>query len=150
MEGRAWRVLLMLAILAAATTALPPQQAAWSYEEAVSLAIDLYNREPEGDFAFWLLEAKPQPKWDSSAKSPQRIRFTMKETNCPVSKERSLEGCAFKADGLEKECSGTFSAQQGTPITQFNCETVPNDHIRTRRSPSLIRKELKKANSRIF
>lgn len=62
-----WGVLMMLGVAVATTTSPPPpQQQMLSYEEAVSLAIDLYNQEPHIDFAFRLLEAEAQPDWVST------------------------------------------------------------------------------------
>lgn len=65
MESCPQRALLLLGIVVAATALAPPQKAV-SYEEALSLAVDLYNQELETGFAFRLLEAKPQPEWVSA------------------------------------------------------------------------------------
>ncbi|XP_063003644.1 cathelicidin-related peptide Oh-Cath-like [Elgaria multicarinata webbii] len=129
MERYTWRVLVTLGLVVAATALDPQQDAPLSYEEAVSLGIDLYNQEPEVAFAFRLLEASPQPEWESQ--SLQKLQFTMKETKCPVSEEVWLEQCDFKDDGLVKECSGSLSVEEGAPVIQLNCETVAQE------SPSL-------------
>ncbi|XP_015277828.1 PREDICTED: cathelicidin-2-like [Gekko japonicus] len=129
MEGR---ILLMLG-LAMAATALFPVPEELGYEEAVSLAIDLYNQEPGVAWAFRLLEAKPQPEWDPLMKALQPLEFTMQETTCPPSKPLNLDECDFKKDGVVKECSGTISPDKGAPGVDLDCETVGQGRTRVRR-----------------
>ncbi|XP_015277839.1 PREDICTED: cathelicidin-related peptide isoform 3-like [Gekko japonicus] len=125
------RILLMLG-LAVAATALSPTQEELSYKEAVSLAIDLYNQEPGVARAFRLLEAKPQPEWDPSIQSLQKLEFTVQETTCPPS-DLNLDRCDFKGDGVVKECHGTIISEQGAPVVQYLCETAGEGLIRIRR-----------------
>ncbi|XP_015277842.1 PREDICTED: cathelicidin-1-like [Gekko japonicus] len=136
MEGR---ILLMLG-LAVAATAMPPAQEELGYEEAVSLAIDLYNQEPGVAWAFRLLEAKPQPEWDPSIQSLQELEFTVQETTCPPSEQLNLDKCGFKADGVVKECHGTIISEQGAPVVQYLCETAGEGHIRVRRANRKVRR----------
>ncbi|KAL8164660.1 UNVERIFIED_CONTAM: hypothetical protein K2H54_001295 [Gekko kuhli] len=107
----AGRILLMLGLTMAAT-ALSPSREEFSYEEAISLAIDLYNQEPGVERAFRLLEAKPQPKWDPSLQSLQKLEFTVQETTCPTSEQLNLDKCDFKADGVVKECHGIIISDE--------------------------------------
>ncbi|KAL8164659.1 UNVERIFIED_CONTAM: hypothetical protein K2H54_001270 [Gekko kuhli] len=136
-------ILLMLG-LAMAATALSPAQEELSYEEAVSLAIDLYNQEPGVEQAFQLLEAKPQPEWDPSLQSLQELEFTVQETTCPPSEQLNLDKCDFKADGVVKECHGTIFSEQGAPVVQYLCETAGEGHIRVRRGIKKFVKKVKK------
>ncbi|XP_063003655.1 uncharacterized protein LOC134413402 [Elgaria multicarinata webbii] len=152
MERYTWRVLATLGLVVAATALDPQQDAPLSYEEAVSSAIDFYNHEPEVAFAFHLLEARPQPEWDSLSNGVQELAFTMKETTCPTSEQRNLDECAFKEDGLVMECSGTLSVDdQGNRDILLNCETVAQEHIRVRRR--IFRKifrKVKKGIKKVF
>ncbi|KAJ6655099.1 hypothetical protein lerEdw1_006003 [Lerista edwardsae] len=98
MESGSRCVLLLLGIAVVAMALAPPQKAV-SYEEAISLAVDLYNRESETGFAFRLLEARPQPEWDPRSQLNQKVQFTMKETTCPTSGKLNLEQCDFRDEG---------------------------------------------------
>ncbi|XP_015277840.1 PREDICTED: cathelicidin-2-like [Gekko japonicus] len=145
MEGR---ILLMLG-LAVAATAMPPAQEELGYEEAVSLAIDLYNQEPGVARAFRLLEAKPQPEWDPSLQSLQELEFTVRETTCPPSEQLNTDKCDFKADGVVKECYGTIFSEQGAPVVQYLCETAVEGHVRVRRGIKKFIKKVKKVKKAI-
>ncbi|KAL8164661.1 UNVERIFIED_CONTAM: hypothetical protein K2H54_001323 [Gekko kuhli] len=130
MEGR---ILLMLG-LAVAATAVSPTPKELSYKEAISLAIDLYNQEPDVERAFRLLEAKPQPKWDPLIQAFQPLAFTMQETTCPTSEPLDLDKCDFKEDGVVKECSGTISPDKEAPGVDLKCDTVGQGRTRVRRA----------------
>ncbi|KAL8164657.1 UNVERIFIED_CONTAM: hypothetical protein K2H54_001254 [Gekko kuhli] len=129
MEG--W-ILLMLG-LAIAATAVSPTQEELSYEEAVSMAIKLNNQDPDVEWAFRLLEAKPQPEWDPSIQSLQELEFTVQETTCPPSEQLNMDKCNFKANGVVKKCHGTIFSEQGAPVVQYLCEMAGEGHTRVRR-----------------
>nr|XP_056713132.1 cathelicidin-2-like [Euleptes europaea] len=142
-------VLLMLC-LAVAARASPATQREFSYEEAISLAIDLYNQEPEVELAFRLLEAKPQPDWDPSMQSLQELEFTVQETTCPPAEQLNLDKCDFKDKGVVKECYGTIFSEQGAPVIRYLCETAGQGHIRVKRCIWRgIRKGIKKNKKEI-
>nr|XP_056713133.1 cathelicidin-related peptide Oh-Cath-like [Euleptes europaea] len=130
MEG--W-FLLMLS-LAVVATASPPAQEELSYEEAVSVAVELYNQEPGLKLAFRLLEAKPQPEWDPAIHSLQELEFTVQETTCPPSEQLNLDKCDFKNKGVVKECSGIIFSEQGAPVIELDCESAGQVHVRVRRN----------------
>ncbi|KAJ6655078.1 hypothetical protein lerEdw1_005982 [Lerista edwardsae] len=149
MESGPRRVLLLLSIATVATALAPPQDAV-SYEEALSLAIDLYNQESKMDFAFRLLEAKPQPEWNPWSQGAQELEFTVKETTCPASKLPSLQECDFKDNGLVETCSGTLAVEQGAHAIQLDCGTSAEEHIRVRRGGfRKLKRKLKKAVKKI-
>ncbi|XP_060104241.1 uncharacterized protein LOC132578319 [Heteronotia binoei] len=143
------RILLVLGF-AMAASALSPTQEDISYEEAVSLAINLYNQEPETAWAFRLLKAKPQPEWDPSIQSLQELEFTVQETTCPPSKHLNLDRCDFKDDGVVKECYGTIFSEQGAPVIQYLCETEGEGHIRVRRGIRKVIRKVKKGIMRML
>uniref|UniRef100_A0A8C3RZG9 Vipericidin n=1 Tax=Chelydra serpentina TaxID=8475 RepID=A0A8C3RZG9_CHESE len=119
-----WGVLMLLGVAVATTTSPPPPQQMLSYEEAVSLAIDLYNQGPDIDFAFRLLEAEAQPDW---VKGVCRLEFTVKETECPVSENLLLDQCNFRGNGVVRACSGTISTDPQAPLVLLTCDTVAQE-----------------------
>ncbi|XP_077160290.1 uncharacterized protein LOC143820852 [Paroedura picta] len=136
-------ILLTLGFAMAAAT-LPPAQEELSYEEAVALAVHLYNQEPEVERTFRLLKARPPAEWDPSLQSLQELEFTVRETTCPPSKKLNSDTCDFKDDGVLKECYGTIFSEQGAPVIQNLCETVGKGHIRVRRGFRKMMKKFKK------
>ncbi|CAM4523821.1 unnamed protein product [Lepidochelys olivacea] len=140
-----WGVLMMLGV-AVATTASPPlPQQMLSYEEAVSLAIDVYNQEPHIDFAFRLLEAEAQPDWAATNETLQLLEFTVKETECPVSENLLLDECDFRSNGVVRACSGTISTEPEAPLVLLTCDTVAQERTRVRRSIfRKLRRKIKK------
>ncbi|KAM7174335.1 cathelicidin-2-like [Macrochelys suwanniensis] len=140
-----WGVLMLLGVAAATTTSPPPPQQMLSYEEAVSLAIDLYNQGPDIDFAFRLLEAEAQPDWAATNETLQQLEFTVKETECPVSENLLLDQCDFRGNGVVRECSGTISTDPQAPLVLLTCDTVAQEHNRVRRSRfRKLRRKIKK------
>ncbi|XP_074841628.1 cathelicidin-related peptide Oh-Cath-like [Carettochelys insculpta] len=121
-----WGVLTVLGVTMATTTSPPPQQEL-SYEEAVSLAINLYDQGPQVAFAFRLLEAEPQPDGATINESLQLLPFTVKETKCPISEDLLLDKCDFRANGVVTECSGTLSVDQEAPLVLLTCNTVTQE-----------------------
>ncbi|CAM5113385.1 unnamed protein product [Natator depressus] len=131
------RPVLLLVIVAAAATAVPSQHKTLSYEEAIALAVDFYNKGSGIDHAFRLLKADPQPEWDMTSNPRQALKFTVKETVCPVSENLRGAECDFRDDGVVRDCSGFFSTLQKSPIVLISCNTVTQErtHIRRSRSP---------------
>ncbi|CAM4536455.1 unnamed protein product [Caretta caretta] len=131
------RPVLLLVIVAAAATAVPSQHKTLSYEEAIALAVDFYNKGSGIDHAFRLLKADPQPEWDMTSNPRQALKFTVKETVCPVSENLPGTECDFRDNGVVRDCSGFFSTLQKSPIVLISCNTVTQEgaHIRRSRSP---------------
>ncbi|KAM7174613.1 cathelicidin-related peptide Oh-Cath-like [Macrochelys suwanniensis] len=131
------RHVLLLVLVAAAATAVPSQHKTLSYEEAVALAVDFYNQGSGIAHAFRLLKADPQPEWDMTSNPRQELKFTVKETVCPVSENLRGTECDFRDNGVVRDCSGFFSTQQASPIVIISCNTVTQEqtHIRRSRSP---------------
>ncbi|XP_070585928.1 cathelicidin-related peptide Oh-Cath-like [Erythrolamprus reginae] len=114
----AWALLLLLGLAAAA-----PQTQVLTYEQAIASAVNLYNQQQPSKFAFRLLEAEPKPDWDPSSASPQALKFSVKETVCPsASPSQNPTQCNFKPDGLDKDCTGIYVAQQQPQIHSVQCE----------------------------
>ncbi|XP_030405147.1 cathelicidin-2-like [Gopherus evgoodei] len=119
------KVLLLVGVVTAAPT--PPSSPQLTHEDAVLAAVQIYNQEPGTTLAYRLLEAEPQPDWDVSSKTIQSLKFTVKETVCPVSGNRDPNQCEFKEDGLVKDCSGFFSTEQDPPSIIIKCEEASEE-----------------------
>uniref|UniRef100_A0A6I8PBW4 Uncharacterized protein n=2 Tax=Ornithorhynchus anatinus TaxID=9258 RepID=A0A6I8PBW4_ORNAN len=122
--GGTGRLLLLLG-LAAVATAGPPE-AEKKYREAVSLALDAYNRGLTGSSAFRLLEPS-QLKPDLPR---GHLKFKIKETVCPVAEKCQQRECDFKEDGLERDCSGIFLAPSDTRIMVLSCRPAGGRRLR--------------------
>ncbi|XP_007445036.2 cathelicidin-related peptide Oh-Cath-like [Python bivittatus] len=124
-----WALLLLLGVAAAA----PPAQVV-TYDQAIASAVNLYNQQKTTPFAFRLLEAEPQPNWDPRGKTTQGLKFTIKETVCPSAQSQNLTQCNFKEDGVDQDCSGTYSTQQEPPNLTVQCENIDQELNRITRS----------------
>ncbi|XP_028934191.1 lutzicidin-like [Ornithorhynchus anatinus] len=118
-----WRVLLLVSVAAALTPAL-----GLSHGEAVNLALDSYNRGPDIKRVFRVFGSVPPPE---AAPSPTAIplNFTVKETVCFKKEKLDLEQCAFRDNGLVRDCTGFVSTAQRPPTVTISCEGP----IRTKR-----------------
>ncbi|XP_065255823.1 cathelicidin-2-like [Emys orbicularis] len=127
------KVLLLVGVVTAAPT--PSSAPLPTHEDAILAAVQVYNQEPGTTLAYRLLEAEPQPDWESdlgnrfdvSSKTIQPVTFTVKETVCLVSEKRDPNQCEFKEDGLVKDCSGFFSTEQDPPSIIIKCEEVSEE-----------------------
>ncbi|CAM4598268.1 unnamed protein product [Lepidochelys kempii] len=64
---------------------------------------------------------------DVSSKTIQSLKFTVKETVCPVSEKCDINQCEFKEDGLVKDCSGIFSTEKDPPSVIIKCEEASEE-----------------------
>uniref|UniRef100_A0A8C6XTM2 Vipericidin n=1 Tax=Naja naja TaxID=35670 RepID=A0A8C6XTM2_NAJNA len=96
--GFFWKTLLVVGALTISGTSSFPHKPL-TYEEAVDLAVSVYNSKSGEDSLYRLLEAVPAPMWDTNSKGTQELNFTIKETVCPAKEEASLDKCDFKEGG---------------------------------------------------
>ncbi|XP_061441679.1 cathelicidin-related peptide Oh-Cath-like [Rhineura floridana] len=116
-------VLLVIGVVTAAPSAPTPL----SYEQVIASAVDTYNQEQKPEFAFRLLEAEPQEDWDASSETIQPLKFSIKETICRSTEKTDVSQCEYKQDGVDRDCSGFYSAQQTPPIIIVQCEDVDQE-----------------------
>ncbi|XP_067386495.1 uncharacterized protein [Emydura macquarii macquarii] len=119
------KVLLIVGLVTA--TPAPSSIALPTHEEAIVAAVRVYNEQPGTTLAYRLLEAEPQPDWDSSSKTIQPLTFTVKESVCPITEKRDFSQCEYKEDGLVKDCSGFFSTEQDPPAAIIKCEETSEE-----------------------
>ncbi|XP_054846949.1 antimicrobial protein CAP18-like [Eublepharis macularius] len=125
-----WAMLLLFAGAAVAHPAPPPPL---SYEQVLASAIETYNKESGLENAFRLLEPEPQPDWDPSALTIQPLKFSVRETVCKAAESSNIDQCDYKDDGLDRDCSGFYSAAQSPPLMVVQCEGVAQELERIKR-----------------
>nr|QED55076.1 cathelicidin family antimicrobial peptide CATH4 precursor [Chelonia mydas] len=131
-----WAVLLLLLSVATAVPVQPPQP----YEKAIARAIDFYNQGPTPSASLQpplclkcsnLLRATgPTPlinlsSAQSTVSNTLQLNFTIMETTCSASDKAPVEQCAFKENGLVRDCSGLFSTQEACPVLAITCNVAP-------------------------
>ncbi|CAM4598232.1 unnamed protein product, partial [Lepidochelys kempii] len=52
------------------------------------------------------------------------MNFTIMETTCSASDKAPVEQCAFKENGLVRDCSGHFT-QEACPVLAITCDVAP-------------------------
>ncbi|XP_045364985.2 protegrin-2-like [Camelus bactrianus] len=110
-----WLLLLGLAVPWASAQAL-------SYREAVLRAVDRLNEQSSDPNLYRLLELDLPPKADENPDAPKPVSFTVKETVCPRSTQQPTEQCAFKENGLVKQCVGTVTLDQSKDQKDITCD----------------------------
>ncbi|XP_039224740.1 cathelicidin-related peptide Oh-Cath-like [Crotalus tigris] len=123
MEGYFWKTLLVLGALSASGRGEPSHKPL-TYQKALELGVANYNNKAGEDLLYQLLEAVPQPEWDPNSEGTQELKFTIKETVCPVEEGRALEECDFKEDGVVRECTGNYFLGEKPPLAFVTCDAV--------------------------
>ncbi|KAL7977810.1 hypothetical protein Chor_010762 [Crotalus horridus] len=135
MEGYFWKTLLVLGALSASGRGEPSHKPL-TYQKALELGVANYNNKAGEDLLYQLLEAVPQPEWDPNSEGTQELKFTIKETVCPVEEGRALEECDFKEDGVSderqaglgglvvRECTGNYFLGEKPPLAFVTCDAV--------------------------
>uniref|UniRef100_A0A8C6XUV8 Vipericidin n=1 Tax=Naja naja TaxID=35670 RepID=A0A8C6XUV8_NAJNA len=101
MEGFFWKTLLVVGALTISGTSSFPHKPL-TYEEAVDLAVSVYNSKSGEDSLYRLLEAVPAPMWVRTLHFRSIVDFTLRrETVCPAKEEASLDKCDFKEGGVK-------------------------------------------------
>ncbi|NXP15243.1 CTHL1 protein, partial [Thinocorus orbignyianus] len=88
---------VLVLVVLGGSRALP---APLSYDQALTQAVDSYNRRPEVQNVFRLLSADPEPSPGIQLSSLQHLNFSIMETQCPARSGASSEACDFKDDGV--------------------------------------------------
>uniref|UniRef100_A0A8C5REU4 Vipericidin n=1 Tax=Laticauda laticaudata TaxID=8630 RepID=A0A8C5REU4_LATLA len=123
MEGFLWKILLLVGVLSVSGHPHLPHNPL-TYDEALRLGVEIYNKKAREDSLYRLLENVPQPEWDPYSESDQELNFTIKETVCPVEEEFSMDECDFKENGLVRQCTGYYFLEERPPVAVLTCDTV--------------------------
>ncbi|XP_001495578.3 15 kDa protein B-like [Equus przewalskii] len=114
--ARVWKVLVLVVGLAAVACLA---QSRLSYEEIVNLALRFFNQGRRGQPIFGLLEAIPPPSSNFTSKIP--LNFRIKETVCVLDRLRRPQDCAFREDGEERTCIGSFFMLRRFRVLTVDC-----------------------------
>ncbi|XP_043831820.1 neutrophilic granule protein-like isoform X1 [Dromiciops gliroides] len=124
--GNPWRVLLLLLGLAIAVRAIPRRRL--TFKNAAVLATRKFNLNLREGARYRVLESSL-----STPNSPLvlPLAFRIKETECPSSERQNPETCAFRENGLEKECTAKFTRLSRFGLASVECEDVANNNNQT-------------------
>ncbi|KAK9395843.1 cathelicidin-related peptide Oh-Cath-like [Crotalus adamanteus] len=123
MEGCFGKALLLMGVLSACGTSSLPHQPL-TYDEAVGLAVAVYNSKAGEDCVYRLLEARAEPRWDPVSESHPELNFTIKETWCLLEDAILFEECDFKDDGVIRQCLGYYVLEERPPVVVLSCVPV--------------------------
>nr|B6S2X0.1 RecName: Full=Cathelicidin-related antimicrobial peptide Na_CRAMP; AltName: Full=Cathelicidin-NA antimicrobial peptide; AltName: Full=Vipericidin; Flags: Precursor [Naja atra]ACF21000.1 cathelicidin-related protein precursor [Naja atra] len=143
MEGFFWKTLLVVGALTISGTSSFPHKPL-TYEEAVDLAVSVYNSKSGEDSLYRLLEAVPALKWDALSESNQELNFSVKETVCQMAEERSLEECDFQEAGAVMGCTGYYFFGESPPVLVLTCKSVGNEEEQKQEEGNEEEKEVEK------
>ncbi|XP_056409694.1 cathelicidin-related antimicrobial peptide Bf-CRAMP-like, partial [Hyla sarda] len=76
----------------------------------IAEAVDFYNGESHSDVVFALY--KDEYEYKVGPKGQKQVNFTIKETVCLKSENRTIGNCEFKLYGLEKKCIALKNNQE--------------------------------------
>ncbi|XP_066440812.1 lutzicidin-like [Eleutherodactylus coqui] len=78
--------------------------------QLIAEAVGFYNGEPHSDVVFKLY--KDEYEYKVGPLGEKQVNFTIKETLCQKSEDRTIESCEFKLEGLEKRCTASKNEQE--------------------------------------
>ncbi|XP_064018502.1 cathelicidin antimicrobial peptide isoform X5 [Pogoniulus pusillus] len=123
--------LLVLVVLGGACAL--PAPAPLAYTQVLAQAVEAYNQEPEVQNIFRLLSADPEPAPGVELSSLRGLNFSMMETECGPSARGNPDDCAFKENGVIKECSGALRFADGSPEIDMHCTDASSDPVLVQR-----------------
>ncbi|XP_070585924.1 cathelicidin-related peptide Oh-Cath-like [Erythrolamprus reginae] len=123
MEGFFWKTLMLVGVLSASGSPHLPHNPL-SYDEALRLGVEIFNKKAREDSLYRLVEAVPQPEWDPYSEGNQELNFTIQQTVCTAEEEFSMDECDFKENGLLRQCMGYYFLQERPPVAVLTCDTV--------------------------
>ncbi|XP_068951533.1 neutrophilic granule protein-like [Petaurus breviceps papuanus] len=128
-----WRFLLLLGL---ATTAIATRRRTLTFKAASVLAARRFNQNLNEGAKYRVLESSLSTP-NSTLVLP--LTFRIKETECSSTDRRDPETCAFKENGLEKECTAAFIRLSRFGLRSVECNDVGNNSdrvVRFKRSSS--------------
>ncbi|XP_052043128.1 cathelicidin antimicrobial peptide-like [Apodemus sylvaticus] len=92
-----------------------------SYREAVLRAVDVFNQQSSDTNLYRLLDLDSEPQGDEDPDIPKYVRFRVKETVCGKTDQQLPEQCAFKEQGVVKQCMGTVTLNPAADSFDISC-----------------------------
>ncbi|XP_021063637.1 cathelicidin antimicrobial peptide [Mus pahari] len=114
-----WRSLSLLLLLGLGLPLANSQTP--SYREAVLRAVDDFNQQSLDTNLYRLLDLDPEPQGDEDPDTPKSVRFRVKETVCGKAEQQLPEQCAFKGQGVVKQCMGTVTLNPAADSFDISC-----------------------------
>ncbi|EDL77100.1 cathelicidin antimicrobial peptide [Rattus norvegicus] len=115
-----WRSLSLLLLLGLGLPLAVSQTL--SYREAVLRAVDDFNQQSLDTNLYRLLDLDSEPQGDEDPDTPKYVRFRVKETVCSKASQQLPEQCAFKEQGVVKQCMGTVTLNQAAESFDISCD----------------------------
>ncbi|XP_074139204.1 neutrophilic granule protein-like [Sminthopsis crassicaudata] len=130
--GSTWKVLLLLGL---ATAVIARPRKTLTFKDASVLAARKFNQNLNEGAKYRVVE--------SSISTPDsalvlQLRFRIKETECSSSERQDAETCAFRDNGLEKECTANFTSLSRFGLHSVECNDIGNNNNQTVRSKRSI------------
>uniref|UniRef100_G3UA57 Vipericidin n=1 Tax=Loxodonta africana TaxID=9785 RepID=G3UA57_LOXAF len=113
-----------------------------SQAEALEFTINNYNNQSDEEYAFCVLETQPQPDWDPTLSEPQSLYFTIKETECKMVENLTLEQCPFKDNGQVKNCLAIIETSGEGLSVELTCEPQNPAEAQERRFVRKVKRKL--------
>ncbi|XP_012398884.2 LOW QUALITY PROTEIN: neutrophilic granule protein-like [Sarcophilus harrisii] len=130
--GSTWKILLLLDL---ATAVIARPRKTLTFKDASVLAARKFNQN--------LNEGSKYRVVESSVSTPDlpivlSLKFIIRETECLFSEQRDAETCAFRDNGLEKECTANFASLSRFGLHSVECNDIGsnNNQDRSKRSTS--------------
>ncbi|NXF85180.1 CTHL2 protein, partial [Eubucco bourcierii] len=123
--------LLVLVVLGGACAL--PAPAPLAYTQVLAQAVESYNLEPEVQNIYRLLSADPEPAPGVDLSSLRALNFSMMETECGPSARSNPDDCAFKENGVIKECSGAVLFAEDSPEIDLHCTDASSNPVLVQR-----------------
>ncbi|XP_078518593.1 15 kDa protein B-like [Lissotriton helveticus] len=122
-----YRILLGLAVAALTAASTLSKQT-----RRVQDAVDFFNNASVADYVFKLVEFDAGYGLNVSIRPPQ-LRFTLKETECLKSENKTVEECDIREGGITKVCSLDFLVEMERNTIMINCNSSIQKGTRERR-----------------
>ncbi|OCT73792.1 cathelicidin-6-like [Xenopus laevis] len=92
--------------------------------ETIKKAVNIYNEGRNSSFLFRLLKSDLQNK-QVGTPAGSKLHFMIKETICLNTKQQSLEACAYKENGVVKNCTLTSNPKQRD--IKVSCDSLTSE-----------------------
>ncbi|XP_076774178.1 cathelicidin antimicrobial peptide-like [Arvicanthis niloticus] len=117
-----WRSLSLLLLLGLGLPLAISQTL--SYREAMLHAMDAFIQQSLDTNLYLLLDLDSEPQEDEDPDTPKYVRFRVKETVCAKAMQQIPEQCAFKEQGVVKQCMGTVTLNPASDSFDISCNGV--------------------------
>ncbi|XP_074052130.1 cathelicidin antimicrobial peptide-like [Macrotis lagotis] len=137
--------LLVLGLLSLMTSLSSAQDL--RYHNLVNRFINDYNRKEKSENLFRLSVLNLEPGENNNPATRRPLSFIINETVCLKTENKNPDDCAFKENGVMKECIGVIILDSAQPSVDVNCDGLAK--VKRLRIVEKIKNLLKKASDKI-